>query len=280
MDRVMEGIAVTELNEQGGFRVSMLASGSSGNCTYIETPKKKILVDCGLSGKKIQSLMHEIDRDLSEVDAILVTHEHRDHIHGLGVLARRYGVDLYANESTWKALPTTVGQIKNEQKHIFEMGEVLTLGDMDIQSFGVSHDAVAPQFYSFHYHNKQFVMLTDTGYVSDRLRGLLKNADAYLIESNHDLELLRMGRYPWNLKQRILGDQGHLSNDDGALAVSEMVGDKTKRIYLGHLSQDNNIKSLAHETMETILSEKGLGVNHTFKVLDTDPYVATELFKV
>lgn len=280
MGRVMEGIAVTELNKQGDFRVSMLASGSSGNCTYIETPKKKILVDCGLSGKKIQSLMHEIDRDLSEVDAILVTHEHRDHIHGLGVLARRYGVDLYANEATWKALPTTVGQIKNEQKHIFEMGEVLTLGDMDIQSFGVSHDAVAPQFYSFHYDNKQFVMLTDTGYVSDRLRGLLKNADAYLIESNHDLELLRMGRYPWNLKQRILGDQGHLSNDDGALAVSEMVGDKTKRIYLGHLSQDNNIKSLAHETMETILNEKGLGVNHTFKVLDTDPYVATELFKV
>lgn len=269
-----------ELDNTSGFKVSILASGSSGNCTYIETPKRKILVDCGLSGKKIQALMHEVGRDLAEVDTVLVTHEHRDHINGLGVLARRYGFDIYANEATWQAMPTSVGTIKNEQKHLFEMGEVLTLGDMDIQSFGVSHDAAAPQFYSFHYENKQFVMLTDTGYVSDRLRALLKNADAYLIESNHDLELLRMGRYPWSLKQRILGDHGHLSNDDGALAMSEMIGDNTKRIFLGHLSQDNNIKTLAHETAESILLSKGHGVNEAFRVFDTDPVSPTKLFTV
>ncbi|AZP05692.1 MBL fold metallo-hydrolase [Jeotgalibaca ciconiae] len=262
------------------FRVSMLASGSSGNCTYIETPKRKILVDCGLSGKKIQQLMHGINRDISEVDTILVTHEHRDHVHGLGVLARKYGVDIYANEATWKAMPDSVGKIKMEQKHIFEMGEVLTLGDIDIQSFGVSHDAAAPQFYSFHYEKRQFAMLTDTGYVSERLRALLRNANAYLIESNHDLELLRMGRYPWSLKQRILGDEGHLSNDDGALAVAEMVGNNTKRIYLGHLSQDNNMKQLAHETAERVLISKNLGVNEDFYVYDTDPSEATELFTV
>lgn len=269
-----------ELDNMSGFKVSMLASGSSGNCTYIETPKRKILVDCGLSGKKIQALMNQVGRDLAEVDTVLVTHEHRDHVHGLGVLARRYGFDVYANEATWRAMPTTIGEIKTEQKHIFEMGEVLTLGDVDVQSFGVSHDAAAPQFYSFHYENKQFVMLTDTGYVSDRLRGLLKNADAYLIESNHDLELLRMGRYPWSLKQRILGNHGHLSNDDGALAVAEMIGDNTKRIYLGHLSQDNNIKALAHETAESILLSKGHGVNEAFRVLDTNPNVPTDLFTV
>ncbi len=269
-----------ELDQTNQFRVSMLASGSSGNCTYIETPERKILVDCGLSGKKIQQLMAGIGRDLADVDSILVTHEHRDHVHGLGVLARKYDIDIYANEATWRAMPDAVGKIKVEQKHIFEMGEVMTLGDVDIQSFGVSHDAAAPQFYSFHYENKQFAMLTDTGYVSDRLRALLRNADAYLIESNHDLELLRMGRYPWSLKQRILGDEGHLSNDDGALAVAEMLGDKTKRIYLGHLSRDNNIKQLAHETAVGILGSKGLGVNEAFHVYDTDPDQPTELFTV
>ncbi len=258
----------------------MFASGSSGNCTYIETPKRKILVDCGLSGKKITELMKNINRDISEVDSILITHEHRDHVHGLGVLARKYGMDLFANEETWNAMPESIGKIKTEQKNIFEMGQVMTFGDIDVVSFGVSHDAAAPQFYSFQYEGKQFVMLTDTGYVSDRLRGLLKNADAYLIESNHDLELLRMGRYPWSLKQRILGDEGHLSNDDGALAVAEMLGDRTKRIYLGHLSRDNNIKQLARETAEGIFRVKDLGINKDFFIYDTDPSMATELFTV
>lgn len=269
-----------ELQNTNGFLVSMLASGSSGNCTYIETPKRKMIVDCGLTGKKVADLMKSINRDIAEVDTILVTHEHRDHVHGLGVLARKYGMDIYANEETWKALPDSVGAIKTEQKHIFEMGQRLTFDDIDVISYGVSHDAAAPQFYSFQYEGKQFVMLTDTGYVSDRLRGLLKNANAYLIESNHDLELLRMGRYPWSLKQRILGDEGHLSNDDGALAVSEMLGDQTKRIYLGHLSRDNNMKQLARDTAEDIFRMKGLGINENFCVYDTDPNIPTELFMV
>ena len=269
-----------DIQNNNDFQVSMLASGSSGNCTYIETPKRKILVDCGLSGKKIAELMKNINRDISDVDSILITHEHRDHVHGLGVLARKYGMDLFANEETWNAMPESIGKIKIEQKNIFEMGQVMTLGDIDVVSFGVSHDAAAPQFYSFQYEGKQFVMLTDTGYVSDRLRSLLKNADAYLIESNHDLELLRMGRYPWSLKQRILGDEGHLSNDDGALAVAEMLGDRTKRIYLGHLSRDNNIKQLARETAEGIFRVKDLGINKDFFIYDTDPSMATELFTV
>lgn len=268
----------TENKQTNGMSISMLASGSSGNCTYIETPKRRILVDCGLSGKKVKDLLKAIDRDIADIDTILVTHEHSDHIAGLGVLARKYGMDIYANEATWKAIGEGCGIIKTEQKHIFEMGELLTFGDVDIQSYGVSHDAAQPQFYSFQYEQKQFVMLTDTGYVSDRLRGLLKDADAYLIESNHDLELLRMGRYPWSLKQRILGDEGHLSNDDGALAVAEMLGDRTKRIYLGHLSRDNNMKQIARDTAENIFRLKDLGVNESFRVYDTDPAVPTELF--
>ncbi len=174
-----------------GFKYSILASGSSGNSFYLETPKKKLLVDAGLSGKKITSLLAEINRKPEDLDAILITHEHSDHIHGVGVLARKYGMDLYANEKTWQAMENSkyLGKVDASQKHIFEMGKTKTFGDIDIESFGVSHDAVAPQFYRFMKDDKSFVLLTDTGYVSDRMAGIVENADGYLIESNHDVEI-------------------------------------------------------------------------------------------
>ncbi|MBL1227010.1 MBL fold metallo-hydrolase [Enterococcus sp. BWR-S5] len=268
------------MDQENTFNVSVLASGSTGNSLFIETKEKKILVDAGLSGKKITSLLAEVGRKPEELDAVLVTHEHRDHIHGVGVLARKYKLDVYANEKTWQAMDPMIGNVALEQKHIFEMGKVLTMGDVDVESFGVSHDAAAPQFYRFHKDNKSFVILTDTGYCSDHVRGIVRDADAYLIESNHDLGMLRAGAYPWSLKQRILGDQGHLSNDDGALVMADVIGPNTKRIYLGHLSKENNMKELAQMAMESILTEYGLGVGHTFNVYDTDPEAATELFSI
>ena len=268
------------MDQTAAFQISVLASGSSGNSLYIESEKKKILVDAGLSGKKITPLLQEIGKTPEELDAIFVTHEHRDHIHGVGVLARKYKLDIYANEKTWQAMDPLIGIVPTEQKCHFEMGKVLTFGDIDIESFGVSHDAAAPQFYRFHKANRSFVILTDTGYCSDYLRGLLKGADAYLMESNHDLEMLRMGAYPWNLKQRILGDYGHLSNEDGALVAADVLTDQTKRIYLGHLSRENNMKELAHLTMEGILREQGFAVGQAFEIYDTDPNQASELFSI
>ncbi|HFI0235769.1 TPA: MBL fold metallo-hydrolase [Streptococcus suis] len=263
-----------------GFNYSILASGSSGNCFYLETDKKKLLVDAGLSGKKITSLLAEIDRKPEDLDAIFVTHEHSDHIHGIGVLARKYGLDIYANKETWQAMETKLGKIDVAQKHIFELGAMKTFGDLDIQSFGVSHDAANPQFYRFMKDNKSFVLLTDTGYVSDRMVGLVENADAYLIESNHDIEILRSGSYSWNLKQRILSDKGHLCNEDGADAMIRSLGHKTKKIYLGHLSKENNIKELAHLTMVNQLAQADLGVGKDFHVFDTSPDTATALTKI
>lgn len=260
------------------MKISVLASGSSGNVTYIETPKKRFLVDAGLSGKKIEELMKQINRSLSDIDAIMITHEHSDHIKGVGILARKYGMDIYANEETWRVMEGQLGKIDVSQKCIFPMGATLTLGDVDILSHGVSHDAIAPQFYTFSKDNKRFTMLTDTGYVSQRLKDELKGATAYLMESNHDVELLRAGSYPWSTKQRILGDKGHLSNEDGALAASDMITKDTKRIYLGHLSQENNHQTIARQTFEGILKEKDLGVNQDFFVYDTYPDQASELF--
>lgn len=263
-----------------GFQYSILASGSSGNCFYLETPKKKILVDAGLSGKKIMSLLAEIDRKPEDIDAILVTHEHSDHIHGIGVLARKYGMDIYANELTWQAMDSKLGKIDVAQKHIFELGSTKTFGDLDIESFGVSHDAASPQFYRFMKDDKSFVMLTDTGYVSDRMVGIVENADAYLIESNHDVEILRAGSYSWNLKQRILSDKGHLCNEDGADAMIRSLGNRTKKIYLGHLSKENNIKELAHMTMVNQLAQADLAVGTDFQVYDTSPDSATQLTRI
>ncbi|MEX2784332.1 MBL fold metallo-hydrolase [Streptococcus sp. H49] len=267
---------------ESGFKYSILASGSSGNSFYIETDKKRLLVDAGLTGKKISSLLAEIDRKPEDLDAILITHEHSDHIKGVGVLARKYHLDIYANEKTWQVIDDhqMIGQINQEQKHIFKRGSLMTFADLDVESFGVSHDAAEPQFYRFMKDNKSFVMLTDTGYVSDRLAGLIENADAYLIESNHDIEILRSGSYPWRLKQRILSDKGHLSNDDGAQAMIRTIGRRTQKIYLGHLSKENNIKELAHMTMENSLLSADLGAGTDFKVFDTSPDTATPLTKI
>lgn len=265
-----------------GFKYSILASGSTGNAFYLETPKKRLLIDAGLTGKKITSLLAEIDRRPEDLDAILITHEHSDHIKGVGVLARKYNLDLYANEKTWVVMDAKnmLGKIDNSQKHIFSREKMMTFGDIDIESFGVSHDAVDPQFYRFMKDDKSFVMLTDTGYVSDRMAGIVANADGYLIESNHDIEILRAGSYPWKTKQRILSDFGHLSNEAGAQAMIDTLGNRTKKIYLGHLSKENNIKELAHMTMESNLMQADLGVNHDFKVLDTSPDTATPLVDI
>lgn len=268
------------MTDEKGFKYSILASGSTGNSFYLETPKKRFLVDAGLSGKKIVSLLAEIDRKPEDLDAIFVTHEHKDHIHGVGVLARKYNLDVYANEKTWSAMDKALGKLDISQKHIFEENSLMTFGDIDIESFGVSHDAIAPQFYRFMKDDKSFVMLTDTGYVSDRMAGIIENADAYLMESNHDPNILRAGSYPWSTKQRILSDKGHLSNEDGASALLRSLGNRTKRVYLGHLSKENNIKELAHMTMEASLMQADIDVTNQLRVYDTSPDTASPLTKI
>ncbi|KRN97304.1 metallo-beta-lactamase superfamily protein [Furfurilactobacillus siliginis] len=278
-----DGLLIDLSNHQTGtvatdaMKISVLASGSTGNTTYIETPTHKVLIDAGLSGKKIAGLMQQIGRDLNDVDSLFVTHEHTDHAKGVGVLARKYGINVYANEKTWDAINDKVGKIPLDQKFSLEAGEIQSLGDLDVQSFPVSHDAVDPQFYELHHDGKSFVVLTDTGYVSERMAGVIKNADAYLFECNHDMEMLRMGAYPWSLKQRILGDTGHLSNEDGANALMQVVGNNTKRIFLGHLSQENNMQSLAHLTVASMMQEHDFGVEHDFHIFDTEPDSATDL---
>ncbi|GIP65053.1 putative metallo-hydrolase YycJ [Virgibacillus pantothenticus] len=258
------------------LRFSVLASGSTGNAFYIETEREKLLVDAGLSGKQMDRLFAGIDIDPRQLSGILVTHEHSDHIKGLGILARKYQLPIYANEKTWKAMEKSIGKISIDQKFYFHMEEVKTFGDMDVASFGVSHDAVAPMFYTFHHQGKKVALVTDLGYVSDRIKKTVEGADAYIFEANHDVGMLRMGKYPWNVKRRILGDSGHISNEDCGLALADIINNNTQRIYLAHLSLDNNMRDLARMSVDQVLQERGIAID----LLDTYHDKPTPLFEV
>jgi phosphoribosyl 1,2-cyclic phosphodiesterase len=262
------------------LQFSVLASGSTGNAFYVEDGNHSFLVDAGFSGKQMEALFEKINRDISKLSGVFVTHEHSDHIKGIGVIARKYKLPVFANEKTWRAMDGMIGEVPVEQKFVFNMETVKSFGTTDIESFGVSHDAAEPMFYVFHNEGKKLVLITDTGYVSDRVKGIISNADMYVFESNHDVQMLRMGRYPWNIKRRILSDVGHVSNEDAAVAMSDVVGDNTKRVYLAHLSLDNNMKDLARMSVTQTLEGRGIQVGEQFDLFDTDPKIPTTLTAV
>jgi phosphoribosyl 1,2-cyclic phosphodiesterase len=262
------------------MRFSVLASGSTGNAVYVENDEHAFLVDVGLSGKKMEQLFAKIDRDMKKLSGILVTHEHSDHIKGLGVVARKYNIPVFANTKTWHAMDGHIGNIPTELCYHFDMETVKTFGAMDIQSFAVSHDAADPMFYTFYENGRKLVVITDTGYVSDRMKGHIAAADAYVFESNHDVSMLQMGKYPWSIKRRILSDVGHVSNEDAAVAMSDVVAEKPTQIYLAHLSKDNNMKDLARMSVTQTLQSCGIITGEYLHLHDTDAEEPTALVMV
>ncbi|KZZ85305.1 MULTISPECIES: MBL fold metallo-hydrolase [Bacillaceae] len=262
------------------LQFSVLASGSTGNAIYVEADGQSFLVDAGLSNKQLGLLMSQIGKSMDDLSGIFITHEHSDHIKGLGVAARKHKVPVYANGKTWNAMEKLIGEVPSEQKFHFETDTVKTFGGLDIQSFGVSHDAAEPMFYVFHHNGRKLALITDTGYVSDRMKGMIKDANSFVFESNHDVSMLRMGHYPWSIKRRILSDVGHVSNEDAALAMSDVIGDHTSRIYLAHLSKDNNMKDLARMSVQQTLESKGFVLGDGIGLYDTDPIKPTPLTAV
>ncbi|MFD2672176.1 MBL fold metallo-hydrolase [Marinicrinis sediminis] len=253
-----------------GIRFSVLASGSTGNATIIQSKDVTLMIDAGLSGRKLDQLLKEREVRGDSIHGILVTHEHADHVKGLGIFARKHGLKIYANARTWQAMDKHVGQIEEDQREIIETGAELTFGELKVQSYPVSHDAAEPIGFCFREGDRKLSVATDLGYVSPKVRDMISDSDVLVLESNHDVDMLRIGRYPWNIKRRILGDEGHLSNEAAGEALCTLLADHTRRVYLAHLSQDHNLMDLAKMTVNNLCKERGFHLeNRRVTLMDT-----------
>ncbi|CAG7643205.1 Putative metallo-hydrolase YycJ [Paenibacillus solanacearum] len=252
-----------------GIRFSVLASGSTGNAMVVESDEGKVLIDAGLSAKKVEQLLKERGTSAAELNAILVTHEHADHIKGLGAIARKYDLPIYANEKTWAALDQQIGDIAEANRCVMQTGEMREFGSLQVESYGISHDAAEPVGYCFYDGEEKLSLATDLGYMSSKVKEKIQDSDALVLESNHDVEMLRMGKYPWNIKRRILSDVGHLSNEAAGIGLFDVMTTKTKRVYLAHLSRDHNLMDLARLTVNNMLEERLNPDDHRPKLMDT-----------
>lgn len=236
-----------------------ITSGSSGNCIYVGSDRTHFLIDAGISGKRIEHGLNHIGLKTADIRGVFVTHEHSDHIGGLGVIARKYGLPIYATKGTIAGIKSSksVGNISDELFHIIEADQEFIIEDMTIHPIRVSHDAAEPVAYKVRHEEKSVGVITDLGNYDDYIVSNMKGLDALLIEANHDVNMLQIGKYPYYLKQRILGERGHLSNESCGRLLGELLHDQLKAVLLGHLSKENNYEELAFETvrMELELSE-------------------------
>ncbi len=236
-----------------------LSSGSSGNSTYVAAGNTRLLIDAGLSGKAISGALESIGVLPESLSAILVTHEHIDHIKGVGILSRKYRVPVYANELTWEKMARTVGEIPIGLRRVFETENDFYVDDLGVRPIAITHDTVEPVAFRVFAGGRSVAVATDMGAVPKRVIKQLAGVDLLLMESNHDIDMLKQNpRYSETLKRRILGTRGHLSNDSCAIALMELYESGVKHVLLGHLSQDNNTPELAMSTVSNALSDKGL----------------------
>lgn len=236
------------------LQLHILASGSTGNAIYIELGDARILVDAGISARRIEQGLKAIGLRPDELDAVLVTHEHSDHICGLPVLTRRFKMPVYARRRTWDAFPPTHHVEKVYRR---ELGGLLEVGGVSIEPFAISHDAAEPVGFSFRQGRLKCVVATDMGCVSERVEQDLADADVLVLESNHDLAMLRDGPYPEYLKKRILSNRGHLSNLETGRCLARMKKKDGMHVFLAHLSQHNNCPELALSTVQQVLDRQG-----------------------
>jgi len=239
-----------------------IASGSSGNSAFLSTDKTKILIDAGLSGKAIEQALAAHNIHCADIDAIFITHEHSDHIQGAGVLSRRYDIPIYLTKGTWRYVEQykNLGKIKDKNCLTATPNIPIIMEDISITPFSVPHDANDPVGYTIHSGDCKIAVATDLGHVPDAAAHNFADADIILIESNHDLAMLKNGPYPAHLKRRILSDTGHLSNVACGRFLAEIFTAKTKHIFLAHLSRDNNHPMVAHQTVKDILAASKIDV--------------------
>lgn len=250
-----------------------VVSGSSGNCTLISHKNTTILVDCGLSCKKMEQTLTTLGISPDKIDAILVTHEHSDHVKGIGVASRKYSIPIYATVGTHEKME--VGNLHEKNIKYISPDLDFEIGDIGITPFSIPHDAANPVAYNFFYNNIKVSVATDIGKMNDYIMSHLKGSIAVLLESNHDVDMLRNGKYPMILKKRILSDHGHLSNESAAETALELAKSGTHHLMLGHLSNENNTPRSAFYATAKKLTENGVDLKTDLALTVASRYEVT-----
>lgn len=254
------------------MQISVLATGSKGNSTYISTNNHKILIDLGTSSLYVENKLKELGVSPRDIDSIFLTHTHADHINGLKVFIKKYNPVIFLTSKMYKEIRKNI-----PLSNYYFIEEDTVIDDLKVRVFKTSHDVDDSNGYIFESDNKSIVYVTDTGYINNKYHNLLKNRDFYVMESNHDIRMLMDGKYPYYLKQRVVGDRGHLSNKDSSKYLSEFVGDRTKGIVLIHLSEENNNKDIAYNTLIDALEKKN---KHVDKILISEQKECTEMITI
>ena len=256
------------------MQFSVLGSGSKGNCVFIAYKNTAFLIDGGFSGKAIEQRLKSIDRDIGSLDAIFVTHEHHDHISGVGVLSRRCRIPVFANEGTYRGAAQRLSKLFEQRG--FDTGDSICFQDLQIRSFPVSHDTDDPVGYVISNGNSKLGYCTDTGMVTNLVSQRLGGLDSLILEFNHDPELLKNGPYPPALQQRVRSNKGHLANVDSAKLLKTIVHRRMQHVVLAHLSETNNLPELAFEEARAVIPREI--PNNIIKISKQDQ--PTSLFEI
>lgn len=250
------------------MQVHMLASGSSGNAALLLLGNTRILIDAGISARRIENSLALLRVNAAELDAILLTHEHIDHVKGLEVLARRYAMPVYARKRTWNGIKFN-REIPPQCRR--EIDQYLALGPVEIEAFSISHDAADPVGFSISFKNKRVVFATDLGRITPQVEKAAAGADVLILEANHDAQMLANGPYPAFLKQRIKSHLGHLSNEQAAALLAGLPLKTGTQVFLSHLSKQNNSPEVAEKTVRSVLSQNGCAIGHDVVLHRTYP---------
>lgn len=238
-----------------------LYSGSTGNSSLVQNDNTCILVDAGVSGIKIIEALNSININIEQISAILVTHEHSDHIKSIGTLSKKYNIPVFANKETWNAMPQEANKVPLECQKTFEIDSNFSIGSLDIHPFSIPHDAANPCGFNIFGSNKKISIATDVGHVTPSIFTNLQNSSFILLESNYDPEVLKCSSYPYQLKTRIAGPNGHLPNKEAGDTISKLINSGLKSVMLGHLSKENNFPELAEQTVLEELTANNFNKN-------------------
>ena len=255
-----------------------LVSSSKGNATLICDGKTNILIDCGISRRRLGEALLKVGKSGADIDAILVTHEHGDHIRGIGAVSRGFDIPIYANEATWEAMESSLGRVAPKNIKYINSNQSFEIKSIGISCFDTPHDAAGSVGYCLNVENLKVSVATDMGHIDEGVIKSIQGSDIVLLEANHDVQMLKNGRYPEMLKQRILGDFGHLSNEASAQMAVQLLKSGTRAILLGHLSEENNMPDVAYAAVKTALEGAGGRIDKDIRLAVANRYEVSGMF--